>query len=182
MEAGRAGITNFSIARDEAQRLVGELKPGSEAYVFLMGEGQGLLDHASRDLSAVTQALGKVGAGYGVARVLAALDFVAGTLDKMTGNARQVVLFTDFQKVSFPAADERVFAQSLDRLKKLKFPPTVTLWDVGVEAKENVAIESLDFPKLMVGVGQKVHGLPEARTPLLRRLTSMRSVSQPVRR
>lgn len=156
MEAGRAGTTNFSIARDEAQRLVGELKPGSEAYVFLMGEGQGLLDQSSRDLSAVTQALGKVGAGYGVARVPSALDFVAGTLDKMTGNARQVVMFTDFQKVSFPSSEEKVLAQSLDRLKKLKFPPTVTLWDVGVEAKENVAIESLDFSKLMVGVGQKV--------------------------
>jgi hypothetical protein len=155
MEAGRAGITNFSIARDEAQRLVGELKPGSEACVFLMGEGRGLLDHSSRDLSAVTKALGKVGAGYGVARVPAALDFVAGALDKMTGNARQVVMFTDFQKVSFPASDEKILSASLKRLKDLKFPPTVTLWDVGVEAKENVAIESLDFPQLMVGVGQK---------------------------
>ena len=156
MEAGRAGTTNFSIARDEAQRLVGELKPGSEAYVFLMGEGRGLLDQSTRDISSVTQALGKVGAGYGVARVPAALDFVAGTLDKMTGNARQVVLLTDFQRVSFPATEEKLIGQSLDRLKKLRVPPTVTLWDVGVEAKENVAIESLDFSKLMVGVGQKV--------------------------
>ena len=48
MEAGRAGTSNFSIARDEAQRLVGELKPGSEAYVFLMGEGSGLLDSRRR--------------------------------------------------------------------------------------------------------------------------------------
>jgi len=156
MEAERAGTKNFTIARDETERLVGGLKPGSEAYVFLMGEGRGLLDQSTRDLSSVTQALGKVGAGYGVARVPAALDFVAGTLDKMTGNARQVVLLTDFQRVSFPASDEKLLGQALERLKKLKFPPNVTLWDVGVESKENVAVESLDFSKLMVGVGQKV--------------------------
>lgn len=156
MEAERAGKTNFSIARDETERLVGDLKNGSEAYVFLMGEGRGLLDQSTRDLSSVTKAMAKAGSGYGVARVPAALDFVASTLDKMTGNARQVVLMTDFQKVSFPESDEKLINQSLERLKQLRVPPAVTLWDVGVEVKENVAVESLDFTKLMVGVGQKV--------------------------
>ena len=75
MEAGRAGASNFSIARDESQRLIGGLKRGSEAYVFLMGEGAGLLDEPTRDISRVTQALDKVGSGYGVARVPAALPF-----------------------------------------------------------------------------------------------------------
>ncbi|MCX6978473.1 MAG: BatA domain-containing protein, partial [Verrucomicrobia bacterium] len=74
MEAGRAGATNFSLARDEAKRVISELKPKSEAYVFMMGEGSGLLDQSTRDLSSVTQALGKAGAGYGIARVPAALD------------------------------------------------------------------------------------------------------------
>jgi len=156
MEAGRAGTSNFSLARDETQRLVSELKNGSEAYVFLMGEGAGLLDQPTRDLSRVTQALDKVGTGYGVARVPAALDLVAGTLDKMTEGTRQVVMLTDFQRVSFPATEDKLLGQSLERLKKLGVPPTVTLWDVGVDAKENVAVESLDFSKLMVGVGQKV--------------------------
>ena len=155
MEAERAGTTNFTIARDETERLVSELRRGSEAYVFLMGEGTGLLDQSTRDLSSVTQALRKVGAGYGVARVPAALDFVAGTLDKMTEPSRQVVVLSDFQKVSFPP-DDKVFGQAIERLKKLRVPPTVTLWDVGAEVKDNVAVDSLDFNKLMVGVGQKV--------------------------
>ena len=88
MEAGRAGTSNFSLARDEAQRLVSELKRGSEAYVFLMGEGSGLLDEATRDLRASPRRLTRSGAGYGVARVPAALDLVAGTLGKMTERAR----------------------------------------------------------------------------------------------
>ena len=70
MEAGRAGTTNFSLARDETQRLVGDLKRGSEAWVYLMGEGAGLLDEPTRDLTRLTRALDKVGSGYGVAQVL----------------------------------------------------------------------------------------------------------------
>jgi hypothetical protein len=156
MEAGRAGTTNFAIARDETQRLIGGLKRNSEAYVFLMGEGAGLIDDSTRDISRVTQALDNVGAGYGVARVPAALDFVSAKLAKMTGGTRQLVVLSDFQRMSFPPADDKLLGQSLDRLKKLPVPPTITLWDVGVEAKENVAIESLDFSKLMVGIGQKI--------------------------
>ncbi|MEI6655521.1 MAG: BatA domain-containing protein [Verrucomicrobiota bacterium] len=156
MEAGRAGTSNFSLARDETQRLVGELKRGSEAYVFLMGEGAGLLDESTRDISRVTQALDKVSSGYGVARVPAALEFVAGTLGKMTEGTRQVVMLTDFQRLSFPASEDKAFGQAIEHLKKLPVPPAITLWDVGVEVKENVAVESLDFSKLMVGIGQKV--------------------------
>ena len=121
-----------------------------------MGEGSGLLDQSTRDLSSVTQALGKAGAGYGVARVPAALDMVAGTLSKMTESSRQVVIMTDLQRVSFPPEEGAILKQSLDRLRGMEFAPTITLWDVGTEAKDNVAIESLDFSKLMVGVGQKI--------------------------
>lgn len=156
MEAGRAGATNFSLARDEAKRVISELKPKSEAYVFMMGEGSGLLDQSTRDLSSVTQALGKAGAGYGIARVPAALDLVAGTLSKMTESSRQVVIMTDLQRVSFPPEEGAILKQSLDRLRGMEFAPTITLWDVGTEVKDNVAIESLDFSKLMVGVGQKI--------------------------
>ena len=156
MEAGRAGTSNFSLARDETQRLVGGLKRGSEAYVFLMGAGTGLLDGPTRDLSRVTQALDKVGSGYGVARVPAALDLVAGPLAGMTEATRQLVVMSDFQRVSFPPSEAKLLGRALDRLKQLPVPPTVTLWDVGAEARENVAVESLDFTKLMVGVGQKI--------------------------
>jgi len=156
MEAGRAGTSNFSLARDETQRLVGELKRGSEAYVFLLGEGAGLLDESTRDISRVTQALDKVGSGYGVARVPAGLEFVAGVVGKMTEGTRQVVMLTDFQRLSFPASEDKAFGQAIGRLKQLPVPPTITLWDVGAEVQENIAVESLDFSKLMVGVGQKV--------------------------
>jgi hypothetical protein len=76
----------------------------------------------------------------------------------------------------------------LDRLKKQAVPPVVTFFDVGAEVKDNVAIESLDFTKLMVGVGQKIQiranirNLGDAKWPDLRVLFKVdgkdKSVSQ----
>src|SRR4029453_16629589 len=74
----------------------------------------------------------------------------------MHESARQPVLLTDFQRVSFEATEDRLLGEKFDRLKKLSIAPQITLFDVGNEAKDNVAIESLDFSRLMVGVGQKI--------------------------
>ncbi|MEO6741796.1 MAG: BatA domain-containing protein [Chthoniobacteraceae bacterium] len=157
MDAARAGTTSFGIARDETLRLINELRTGSEVHVIMMGEGgRGLLDAPSYDLSRVTQALTKSSAGFGSARIPAALDLGAGALEKMHESARQVVVLTDFQRVSFPATEDALIERALQRIRSLPAGPNVTFWDVGQEVKENVAVESLDFSRLMVGVGQKV--------------------------
>jgi hypothetical protein len=156
MEAGRAGTTHYSLARDEAQRLVGELRNGSDAHVVMMGQGTGLLDTPTSDLSRVTQALAKSGAGYGVAKIPASLEMAASTLEKMSEPVRQVVVMTDFQRVSFEATENKLLGAAIDRLKKQQYAPNLVFWDIGQEVRENVAIESLDFSRLMVGVGQKI--------------------------
>ena len=157
MDAARAGTTSFGIAKDETLRLINELRQGSEVHAILMGEGgRGVLDAPTYDLSRVTQALSKATAGFGTARIPAALDLAAGTLEKMHESARQIVVLTDFQRVSFPATEDALIARALQRIRKQPALPNVTFWDVGQEVKENVAVESLDFSRLMVGVGQKV--------------------------
>jgi hypothetical protein len=157
MDAARAGTSNWSIARDETTRVIGDMRNGSEVFVMLMGQGGGgLIDTPTADLSRVTQVLAKTNAGYGTARVPAALDFAASTLEKMHEPVRQVVMVTDFQRVSFEATEDKLLGGAIERLKKQSLPPGITFWDVGQEVKENVAIESLDFSRLMVGVGQKI--------------------------
>ncbi len=157
MDAGRAGVSNFTHARDEATRIINDLKRGSEVQVVLMGEGgAGLIAEPTYDLARVNQALSKLSAGYGAATPPAALDFAANVLGQMHESSRQVVLLSDFQRVSFPATDDAMLTQMLDRLKKLPLAPAITFFDVGDEVKDNVAIESLDFTRLMVGVGQKI--------------------------
>jgi hypothetical protein len=157
MEAGRAGASSFGVARDETLRLVNELRSGSEAHVILMGEGgHGVLDAPTYDLSRLTQALGKSSAGFGAARIPGALDFAAGILDQMHESTRQLLVFTDFQRVSFPATEDSLVGTALDRVRRQPAPPLITFWDVGQDVKENVAIQSLDFSRLMIGVGQKI--------------------------
>jgi hypothetical protein len=157
MDAARAGTTSFGIAKDEALRLINELRQGSEVHAILMGEGgRGVLDAPTYDLSRVTQALSKTTAGYGSAKIPAALDLAAGALEKMHESARQIVVLTDFQRVSFPATEDALIERTLQRIRKQAAPPTITFWDVGQDVKENIAVESLDFSRLMVGVGQKV--------------------------
>lgn len=157
MEASRAGASNWSLAREEAARIVTELKPGSEAAVVMMGEGgAGLLDAPTYDTGRLVQALNKADAGFGAATVPAALDFAASTFEQMHESVRQVVVLTDFQRQSFAAQEDALLSQMIQRLRNQALPPAITLFDVGQEVRENVAVESLEFSKLMVGVGQKV--------------------------
>jgi hypothetical protein len=157
MAASRAGTTNFSLARDEAARLLNELPRGSDAQVVLMGEGGApLLDEPTYDLARLTQALKPIEAGYGAATLPAALDFAANVFGQMRESARNLIVMTDFQRISFEATEDAQVAQMLDRLRKQPLPPDITFFDVGSEAKDNVAVESLDFSRLMVGVGQKL--------------------------
>jgi len=157
MAASRAGTSNFSLAKDEAARLLNELPRGSDAQVVLMGEGGGpLLDEPTYDLARLTQALKGLEANYGTATLPAGLDFAANVFGQMHESSRNLVVMTDFQRISFEATEDAEVGQMLDRLRKLPLPPEITFFDVGSEVKDNVAIESLDYSRLMVGVGQKI--------------------------
>lgn len=157
MAASRAGTSNFSLARDEAARLLNELPRGSDAQVVLMGEGGApLLDEPTYDLARLTQALKQTEAGFGSAKIPAALDFAAGVFGQMRESSRSLVVLTDFQRVSFEATEDAEIGRMLERLRKLPLPPEIVFFDVGGEVNDNVALESLDFSRLMVGVGQKI--------------------------
>jgi hypothetical protein len=159
MEAGRAGLSNFSLARDEATRLINELKRGSDVSVVLMGEGGGgtpLLDKPTVDTARLTQALQKVTPHYGAAMVPPALAFAADLFSEMHESARSVVVLTDFQRVSFAATEAALLGQMIERLKTMPSAPSITFFNIGTEVKDNVAVESLDFSRLMVGVGQRI--------------------------
>lgn len=157
MAASRAGTSNFSLAKDEASRLLNELPRGSDAQVVLMGEGGApLLDEPTYDLARLTQSLKQVEASYGTATVPAALDFATNVFGQMHESSRNLIVMTDFQRISFEATEDAEVSQMLDRMRKLPLPPEISFFDVGSEAKDNVAIESLDYSRLMVGIGQKI--------------------------
>jgi len=157
MAASRAGVSNFSIARDESSRIINELKLGSDAQVVLMGEGgSGLLDEPTYDLARLTQTLQKTEAGYGSASIPTALDYAAGVFGHMHEASRQLIVMTDFQRISFEATEDAQVSEMIGRLKKMPIAPEITFFDIGAEVTDNVAVESMEFSRLMVGVGQKI--------------------------
>ena len=157
MQATRAGLSNWTVARDTATRIVNGLKRGSEAQVILMGEGGStLLDTPVYDPSRITQALAPLNASYGSATIPAALGLAADKLRDMHETARRLIVLTDFQRVSFEANEDALLGQMIDRIRKVPAPPDLVFFDVGQEVRDNVAVESLDFSKLLVGVGQKI--------------------------
>jgi len=92
MAASRAGTSNFSLAKDEASRILNELPRGSDAQVVLLGEGGSpLLDEPTYDLARLTQALKQVEADYGSATVPAGLDFAANVFGQMHETSRSLV-------------------------------------------------------------------------------------------
>lgn len=157
MQAGKAGVSTFNLAKEEAGKIIGGLRRGSEAQVVLMGEGGApLLDQPTYDLQRAALNVGQLSAAYGMATVPAALQFASGVFEQMHESTRQVVVLTDFQRISFEGAEAKQMGEALDRLKGSGLPPGITFFDVGQEVKDNVAVESLDFSKLMIGVGQKL--------------------------
>ena len=158
MEAARAGVANFSVAREEAARLLTELKRGSEASVILIGQGGGpLVEKPTSDLNRLAQSLQKTSARTGPASMVAALEAAGEALLQTREASRQIVVLTDFQRVSFPATENAALARSIERLKKLPIVPHITFFNVGAEIIDNVSVESLDFSRLVLGVGQKLH-------------------------
>ncbi|MEI8310624.1 MAG: BatA domain-containing protein [Verrucomicrobiota bacterium] len=156
MDAGTGGTTGFSAARGEAAQAISALAPGSDAQVVLMAEGGSpLLDEPTYDLARLARALEKTDAGFSSVSVPAALNYAAGVLGRMHEPDRNLVVLTDFQRVSFGPDSDAQIGQAIDLLKKMPLSPSITFFDTGSGAKDNVAVESLEFPRLMVGVGQR---------------------------
>jgi hypothetical protein len=157
MQATRAGLSTWTTARDTTEHLLNDLKRGSEAQLVLMGEGgSAVIDTPTYDPSRLVQALHTLSPSYGSATVPSALDFASNVFAKMHESSRSLVVLTDFQRVSFEQSEDALITQMLDRLRKQQVPPNIVFFDVGQEVTDNVAIESLDLSKLLVGVGQKI--------------------------
>ncbi len=158
MEASRGGgLSNFANAREESAQIVNSLKRGSDVQVLLAGEvSTPLFDTPTFDTDRAAKSLGELQAGFGAATIPGALNSAAEAFEQMHESSRNLVLLTDFQRISFPAHEDAALGQALERLRQLPVPPSVTFFDIGDEVKDNVAVESLEFSRLMVGVGQRI--------------------------
>ena len=84
-----------------------------------------------------------------------ALDLGLGILGKMHEAQRELVVIGDFQKISWLPAEDAERARFAGLLKKLPVTPGVTFMHIGREDRNNISVQSLDFSRMLLGVGQK---------------------------
>lgn len=155
MDAGRSGDTAFSRALASIGEVAGNLKSGSPVQIVEMGEIPRLLaPEPAEEFVRGTPGFLQPRPGSGVASVAAALQSAAAILRQSRELDQQVVVFTDFQRVSF--GEDARLGPALEAIRQLPHPARVTFFDVGRPFTDNVAVESLELSKLSVGVGQKI--------------------------
>lgn len=156
MDVGTKNHSTFTEARDTAGQLIRHLGRGSEVAVVLMGGvPEPLLAEPTFNTDRAARELALLQTGYGSANLPAALDLGLGLLAKMHEAQRELVVISDFQKISWAPAEDAERARLAGLLKKLPVTPGVTFMHLGREDRNNISVQSLDFSRMLLGVGQK---------------------------
>jgi hypothetical protein len=163
MEAGGPSRSNFHQGREAARLILEHQVPGSDAAVLQMAGGvSSLLDEPTTDLDRLRGELGRVRAGFGSAEVPEALGAARSVLARMKNPHREVVVVSDFQKVSWSEEELAARRRLSDELRQAKVVPDLTLFHVGQEVEDNVSVGRLKPSREILGVGQKL----QVRAPL----------------
>lgn len=155
MAASATGRTTFDAAREAAGALVDQAGRGSESAVVLTGgEPRTLLDRPTFDNVRINRELAKLKPELGRSALGKSLLRGAAILKDMTQPVRDLIVISDFQRGDLAGLRESEWTQLKSALEGLPVQPRVTFLSVGEETRDNVAVESLDYSKLVHGVGQ----------------------------
>lgn len=158
MEAGGRANGSFARARQETAELLDGVAGGSDVAIMLMaGDGGMLLDQPTFDHARLSRELTATDAGFGKADVPKSLEAAVGTIAKMQHPYREIIVVSDFQTISWPEDEAGERLRIMQILKESPLPPRITFMQVGASDPENVSVESLDFARLILGVGQPIN-------------------------
>lgn len=158
MEAGGRANGSFAQARRETSELLDGVASGSDVAIMLMaGDGGMLLDQPTFDHGKLSRELTAMDAGFGKADVPTSMEAAVATIAKMQHPYREIVVVSDFQQVSWPEEEAGERQRIMQILNESPLPPRITFMKVGASDPENVSVESLDFARLILGVGQPIN-------------------------
>jgi len=159
MSAGGAN-SNHAAATQAATEILRDLRDGSDASVVMMAGGAPgiapITDEPTMRMSLLTDELKKRTASYGMADVPASLEAAARIISTMRQPKRDMVVITDFQRVSWSTDQSAARARLAEWRGDAAIKPSLTFLHVGKEATDNIAIMEVSFSRTVVGVGQKV--------------------------
>lgn len=148
--------TRFTSAIEAACTIVGAASRGSEVAVIQTGgRATPLFDQPVFDPEAVVRRLRQLRAGYGASDMQGSLNEAVATLSGMTHARRELIVISDFQPADWASGGSDPGDVIRQQLAAMKIKPEVTLLPIGGPVQGNVAVESLEFPRRALGVGQQ---------------------------
>ena len=149
--------SRFEKAVDAACQIVNAVSRGSEVAVIQTGgRPTPLFDQPVFDSEAVVRRLRQIKAGYGASDMQASLNVALKTVDAMSHARRELLVISDFQPADWQVIGQNTAETIRGQLASLKIPPTLTLLPIGQPVSSNVSVESLEFPRRALGVGQQI--------------------------
>jgi hypothetical protein len=153
MDAG-GPPSQFQLARDFAVRKLAALDAGSAAAVIPLAGGSIGPAAPGTDLDRLATALQQAEAGFGRARPADALQEAASRLATAGQPFREVIVISDFQRHDWGAAGAADRERAFAALNELAPRPAITFVRPGAGTRENLSVGPLEFPRVVVGVGQ----------------------------
>ena len=156
MQAGDAAGTRFAAAVEETSQLLQGLKRGSDVSVVLTGGSpEPVFDRPAFDVPGLIEQVRLLEAGYGPAATAPSIEAGAAILARMSHAKRDLIIVSDFQKRNWESVDAAERTRLRELLAHLDPPATLTFLHVEQTAAiDNIAVESIEFSRQTVGVGQ----------------------------
>jgi hypothetical protein len=144
-----------SIAAKACELAIQALPRGSEVSLIPLSNPEVPIAKLTVDTAGAARALRQFQNQLAPAQISAGLDAAADTLSHAHQKRRRVVLCSDFQKSNWSSDEADLRKMAAQRLQTQQPVPSLFLFDAGAPGGENVAVESVAFPKLPLGIKQK---------------------------
>ncbi|MBP7934102.1 MAG: BatA domain-containing protein [Phycisphaerae bacterium] len=156
MEAGSGNQSSLAKAKRTTDAILAGLPRGSDAGVVpLAGGGHPVFAKSTVDLAGLRKRLADAPEGFARARPAAAIESAVGRFREMGHADRELVVVSDFQRVSWGEAETAELRRCAAGLRAMPVKPHVTLLRCGGEPVDNVSVGALSFSRLAIGVGQR---------------------------
>ncbi len=156
MGATTGGHTAFDEAKTALKRLLQGLPRGSEVALIPLTDPEAPIAELTVNIEGATSQLGQRRIQPAQAALAMGLETAAAQFASTHHARRKLVLLSDFQKSNWSQSEAAARNAAIERLRAMPHPPQIVFYDTGPRDSENVAVESLEFSKLPIGVGQPV--------------------------
>lgn len=155
MDAKDQAGTKMQSALESARDLIAATHKGSDIYVLQVGEQPlPLFDQPVFDADAVIRRLDGIEATYGACKIENAFQAALETLGKMSNGHRELVVISDFQQADWSQTLENQSSEVRTLVEGLEIQPIISFIPIGKQVKDNVSIQSIEFPQKAIGAGE----------------------------